>query len=85
MKISAINNYNNNQIKKIQKETTVPNKSVEAKGFLPSAYPSNYYVSFGAMGVDAALGEFKDTEMPTTVRDYIENQEYILSDADFRA
>lgn len=85
MKISAINNYNNNRIKNIQNTSTIPNKTSNVKVFLSTAYPSNYYISFGAMGVDAAFGEFKDTEMPTTVRDYIENQEYVLSDADFRA
>lgn len=84
MKISAINIKNNyfiNQayVKDAEKKNLV---NVEKTSKFVS-YPSNYYVSFGVKGVDAAFSEFKDTEMPTTMRNFIENQQYVLSESEF--
>ena len=50
---------------------------------LMCSYPQNYYVSFGVRDFNTVYNDHKNTEMPTTVRNYIENQQCLLSDADF--
>ena len=79
MKINSINNVNTDVIKKQSavKQTTGQNE-IKQINSLTMAYPQNYYVSFaGGRNTQKAYDDFKDTEMPTTVRNFIENEELV--------
>ena len=86
MKINSINNVNTDVIKKQSavKQTTGQNE-IKQINSLTMAYPQNYYVSFaGGRNTQKAYDDFKDTEMPTTVRNFIENEELLSSPEDIK-
>ena len=84
MKISKIQNGNIYNVKNtVEKNNKVSNKALQTGEMLPASYPQNYYVSFGARDFNTVYNLHKDSEMPTTVRNYIENQQCLLSDSDF--
>ena len=84
MKINSFVTYKNIQITNPQKNTNYnENKKtgIQTNSFV--SYPQNYYVSFGSRNFIDDYSKFKDTEMPTTVRDYIENAELLYSKEEF--
>ena len=84
MKITKIQNGNIYNLKNtVEKNNKVANKGLQAGESLPVSYPQNYYVSFGARDFNTVYNLHKDSEMPITVKNYIENQQCLLSDSDF--
>ena len=84
MKISKIQNGNIYNLKNtVEKNNKVANKGLQVGESLPVSYPQNYYVSFGARDFNTVYNLHKDSEMPITVKNYIENQQCLLSDSDF--
>lgn len=84
MKISKIQNGNIYNLKNtVEKNNKVANKGLQAGESLPVSYPQNYYVSFGVRDFNTVYNLHKDSEMPITVKNYIENQQCLLSDSDF--
>lgn len=85
MKINSLNRNMNNKKLINNIENKMTSKSLDSNN-CPNVYPQNYYISFGAVkDFQAVYSEHKDTQMPSTVRDYIENQEFLLSEKDFKA
>ncbi|MBQ8886868.1 MAG: hypothetical protein IJY61_04120 [Candidatus Gastranaerophilales bacterium] len=86
MKINSIETYNyigkiNSQNRKTQQINNISRGQTNPI----VAYPQNYYVSFKARDLVADFNTFKDTEMPTTVKNYIENEKLLSSEAEFKA
>lgn len=84
MKITSLANNINNSLLNVERSKQITT-SLEKKEYKPTSYPQNYYISFGA-GKDfqTIYSLHKDTQMPITVRDYIENQEILLSEDEFK-
>ena len=74
MKIGSIelNKFLNTNINEKQKNVNSKNPIV-SNNRETMAYPKNYYVNFTARSTYEIYENYKDTEMPTTVREYIEN------------
>ena len=83
MKINAVSIYNQNLSIGKQQKRNEKNEQKEMPQFV--SYPQNYYVSFKARDFANDFNTFKDTEMPTTVRDYVENQQLLCSDSEFKS
>ncbi|MBQ4123771.1 hypothetical protein IJD44_08660 [bacterium] len=79
--IQKINTYNLNNV--VEQKKGKGNTSSQSGASVMVAYPQNYYVSFGAKDFNSVYNQHKDSEMPSTVRNYIENQQCLLSDSDF--
>lgn len=79
--IQKINTYNLNNV--VEQKKRKGNTSSQSGASVMVAYPQNYYVSFGAKDFNSVYNQHKDSEMPSTVRNYIENQQCLLSDSDF--
>lgn len=66
---------------KIETNQSAPTKQINS---LSAVYPQNYYVSFcGGRDFQTAFSDFKDSEMPTTVKNFIENEELLRSKEEF--
>ena len=83
MKINAVNIYNQNLSIAKQQNRNEKNEKREISQLV--SYPQNYYVSFKARDFATDFNTFKDTEMPTTVRDYVENQQLLYSESEFKS
>lgn len=85
MQINSINAHNNYILTSKQQILNQKNKTQNATNSSPFvAYPQNYYVSFKARDFATDFETFKDTEMPSTVRDYVENYQLLSSDSEFK-
>ena len=84
MKIGSIelNKFLNTNINEKQKNVNSKNPIV-SNNRETMAYPKNYYVNFTARSTYEIYENYKDTEMPTTVREYIERLKQSIGEENF--